>query len=147
MSLDDDDLDTLNGCLHRPISRRNEGAAFRAETKQRTKKIVVGARSDVYCGCHPQKELFVGRVSKAYHEQHVRNMTNASNVEILEIRQISLVDAPMTSYKLTAWHDAEDKLLQQTSWPKFITCRRWVRPRRHRDDNTHGNPPKDWGNL
>ena len=98
MSRDDDDFDTLKSHLHRPISRRNEGAAFRAETKQRTKEIVVGARrSDVYCGCRPQKELFVGRVPKEY-EQHVRNMTADTNVEILDIRQISLVDAPMTSY-------------------------------------------------
>ena len=74
-------------------------------------------------------------------------MVADTGVEIINIKKILHVDAPMTSYKLTVWRDAVDKLLQPTAWSEFITCCRWVRPRRHRDDNnTHRIPPNDWGN-
>ena len=69
-----------------------------------------------------------------------------TGVEITDIKKISHVDAPMTSHKLTVWHGAVDKLLLPTSWPEFITFRRCVQLRCHRDDNTHGNSPNDWGN-
>ena len=114
---------------------------------RRNHQTVAGTRkSDVSRGYRPQGELFVGRVPKEYPEQHVRDMVADTGVEKIDIKKISHVDAPMTSYKLTVWRDAVDKLLQPTAWPEFITCRRWVRPHRHRNDNTHGNPPNDWGN-
>ena len=72
-------------------------------------------KSDVNRGCRPQSELFVGRVSKEYPEQHVRDMVADTGVEIIDIKKISHVDASMTSYKLTVWRNTVDKLLQLTS--------------------------------
>ena len=132
-SRDDDDFVTFKSSTNRRNIRRNR------QTVVSTKK------SDVYSGCRPQSELFVGRVPKEYPEQHVRDMVADTGVEIIDIKKISHVDAPMTSYKLTVWRDTVDKLQQPTAWPEFITCCRWVRPRRHHDDNTHGNPPQRLG--
>ena len=130
-SPDDDDFVTFKSRTNRRNIRRNH-------------QIVVGTKkSDVYRSCRPQSELFDGSVPKEYPEQHVRDMVADTGVEIIDIKKISHADAPMMSYKLTIWRDAVDQLLQPTAWPEFITCRCWVRPRRYRDDNTHGNPPND----
>ena len=98
-SRDDDDFVTFKSHTYRRNIRRNH-------------QTVVGMKkSDVCCGCRPQSELFVGRVLKEYPEQHVRDMIADTGVEIIDIKKISHVDAPMTSYKLTVWRNAEDKLL------------------------------------
>ena len=63
-----------------------------------------------------------------------------TGVEILDLILLSHENATMASYKVSIWKDDEEQLMKPDAWPQFISCRRYVRPRRRNDDY------RDWGN-
>ena len=67
-----------------------------------------------------------------------------TGVTPIQVNKLSHGDAMMTSYKVTVWRDDEERLMKPDAWPRFISCRRYVHPRRHRQeyhewDNWHHN--------
>ncbi len=57
-----------------------------------------------------------------------------TGVDILDIKMLSYEDASMKSFKVTVWRDDEERLMKPDAWPRYISCRRYVRPRRHNED-------------
>jgi hypothetical protein len=111
--------------------------------RRRKRVTVVGTKASEREGCRPRLDLFVSRVPKEYPEQHVRDMIVDNRVEILDIVKVSHEKANMTSYKVTIWADDEDRLMQPDAWPRFISCCRFVRPRRTDDRRAHDRWNRD----
>ena len=60
---------------------------------------------------------------KEYPDQYVHDMVIDVSVEIIKLQKVTHDATIMSSYKLTAWKDDVEKLLQPDAWPEFITCR------------------------
>lgn len=140
--------------VHGGTSADRDGFVTINRRQRKPRTVVVGTKkSDVFHGCRPRANLFVSRVPKEYPVQHIKDMIADTGAEILDVQKLSHPDAAMSSYKVTVWRDDEAKLLLPTSWPEFITCRRYFRPRKQQQQQQQprnrydewNEENEDWG--
>ena len=111
--------------------------------RRQERVTVVGTKqSDCFQKCRPRIDQFVSRVPKKYPEQYIRDMIAYTGVTPIEVNKLSHDNAMMTSYKVIAWRDEEERLMESDAWPRLISCRRYIRPRfrrqkHHKWDNWH----------
>ena len=81
--------------------------------RRQERVTVVGTKqSDCFQECRPRIDQFVSRVPKKYPEQYIRDMIAHTGVTPIEVNKLSHDNAMMTSYKVIAWRDEEERLME-----------------------------------
>ena len=96
--------------------------------KRPKRKTVYGTKKDAKLKAGKiQTELFIFRVDKEASEDDVRNYVQTDNIEVLKLECLSKPEAFSNSFYLSVTTDDPVQLLDPSSWPDGVGCRRFFK--------------------